>query len=114
MAGSTLETDELSIQVAILEVMRDGGIWTNGELKKRLAAALPWAPSERAASPTRPNEHVWENRINNALAPARSSSLYAKGQVENAGRGCHRITARGVAFVSGEDPTVDDLMADFR
>ena len=49
MAGSTLETDELSIQIAILEVMRDGGVWTNGELKKRLAAALPWTPYKQRA-----------------------------------------------------------------
>jgi hypothetical protein len=109
MAGSTNDTDELSIQIAILEVMRDGLTWTNGELKRRLSSALPWTPAELAASLTRPNERVWENRINNALAAARSSSLYAKGQVENVGRGSHRITARGLRLVNGEDPTLDEL-----
>lgn len=110
MAGSTRETDELTIQHAILALMKDGRVWTNGELKKRLTNLLPWTDAERAMSPSREQEPVWHNRINNALSPSRRSSLHGKGHVESAGHGQHRITDEGRRFISDEDPTVDDLM----
>ena len=110
-AGSTHETDELTIQQAILELMKDGRVWTNAELKKRLANALPWTPEELTASPKRPNEQVWENRVNNALSqtPGRPRSLYGKGHVQNVGRGQHRITEAGVRCINNDDFTADDV-----
>lgn len=93
--------------------MADGRVWTNGELKQKLAKALPWTAADLAASGPRPNEATWENRVNNALSPSRSSSLYGKCFVENVGRGEHRITAKGLRFISDEDPTLDELAADF-
>lgn len=110
MAGSTRETDELSIQVAILEAMQDGRIWSNADLKEKLSDALPWTAEERSASPSRPREFLWENRVNNALSPSRASSLYAKRFVEKVGRGEHRITAKGLSFINDEDFSVDDLL----
>lgn len=105
------ETSEVAIQEEILRLMGDGRVWTNGELKQRLATALPWTEAELRASPKRPNERVWENRVNNALSKARTSSLYGKGFVDSAGFGEHRITARGLRFISDEDPTPEELAA---
>jgi len=85
-------TDELNLQHAILQLMRDEKVWSNAELKSRLGKLLPLTEHDRKRSPKRPNEAVWENRVNNALSPSRRSSLYGKGHVENAGHGLHRIT----------------------
>ena len=95
---------EIEIQHAILELMRDGKIWSNADLKQRLERALPWDANDLTASPKRPNERRWENRVNNALSqsPKRSASLYAKGHVENVGHGLHRITAGGSRFIDDE------------
>lgn len=112
MAGSTLLTDEMAIQHAILNLMKDGRVWTNGELKRRLAHALPWTKHELGRPKDRESEYRWENRINNALSPSRSSSLYGKGFVENVEHGRHRITAKGLAFINEDDFTVDDLLID--
>ena len=110
MAGSTRETDELTIQHAILNVMTDGRVWTNAELKRRLATLLPWTPAERAMSPSRDQEPIWYNRINNALSPSRRSSLYGKGHVESEGHGRHRITEHGRRFIADDDLTIDELI----
>jgi hypothetical protein len=99
---------ELEIQHAILGLMKDRKVWSNAELKQRLAKVLPWSETDRRASPKRPNERVWENRINNALSQARGSSLYAKGHVENVGHGLHQITERGYKFITN-DWSVEDL-----
>jgi hypothetical protein len=41
--------------------------------------------------------------VNNALSPARSSSLYAKGYVDHGNdHGTHRITAKGLKFIREE------------
>jgi hypothetical protein len=101
-------TDELNIQHAILQLMRDGKIWSNAELKFRLAKLLPLTADDRKRSPKRPNEAVWENRVNNALSPSRKSSLYSKGHVENAGHGRHKITAKGLSYIN-EDFDLDEL-----
>jgi hypothetical protein len=109
MAGAT-PVSELLIQDAILELMKDRRIWSNAQLKQRLAKALPWSPGDLAASVERPNERMWENRVNNALSPSRGSSLYAKGHVENGGeRGTHKITEAGYRFIT-DDFSLDDLM----
>lgn len=104
-------TDELNIQHAILQLMRDEKIWSNAELKFRLAKLLPLTEHDRSRSSKRPNEAVWENRVNNALSPSRKSSLYAKRHVENAGHGLHRITAEGLTYVN-EDFDLDELFKD--
>lgn len=90
-------TGELEIQFAILELMKDRKIWSNAELKARLARILPLTPEDRGVG-ARANEALWENRVNNALSQSRASSLYAKDHVENCGHGLHRITESGLKF----------------
>ena len=109
--GIAIGVDELEIQHALLELMKDGKIWSNSDLKTKLRTALQWSSKDLERAPNRPNEYRWENRVNNALSPARGSSLYAKGQVENAGHGLHHITLRGLRFIKTEDFDVDDLIA---
>jgi hypothetical protein len=106
-------TDELNIQHAILQLMRDGRTWSNAELKFRLAKLLPLTDDDKKRSPKRPNEAVWENRVNNALSPSRRSSLYGKGHAENAGHGQHRITAAGLAYIN-EDFDLDEIFNDLK
>lgn len=94
---------ELQIQEEILKLLQDEREWSNAEIKQRLAHALPWSAADRKVSEERPNELFWEQRINNALSPARHSSLYAKGYVEHGNeRGTHRITDQGLRFIREE------------
>lgn len=94
---------ELEIQHEILKLMQDQRVWSNAELKHKLSHALPWSEADRKVSTERPNEFLWENRVNNALSPARHSSLYAKGHVEHGNeRGTHRITDKGLKFIREE------------
>lgn len=102
------DVGELEIQHAILELMKDRRVWSNGELKQRLAKRLAWSEDDLKASAKRPNERMWENRVNNALSPSRRSSLYAKRHVERAGHGTHRITDLGYKFIT-EDWSIEDL-----
>lgn len=100
--GSDSKTGELEIQHAILRLLLDGGIWSNADLKARLAAILPLTDADRGKG-ARPAEELWENRVNNALGRARSSSLYAKGFVENRGHGLHAVTEAGTKYLNGAD-----------
>jgi len=102
---------EIEIQHAILGLMKDRRVWTNGELKHKLAASLPWSEADRRRSDKRPNEYLWENRVNNALSGARASSLHSKALVESAGHGEHRITEHGLRYIT-DDYSVDDLLRD--
>lgn len=103
---------ELDIQHAILELMKDRRDWSNAELKQTLARTLPWSSDDLKASPKRPNERMWENRVNNALSSSRSSSLYRKGHVKSAGsRGNHEITLCGYRFIT-DDWSVDELLSE--
>lgn len=104
---------ELEIQEEILKLMQDQRDWSNAFLKHKLRHALPWSEADLKASKERPNELFWEQRVNNALSPARNSSLYAKGHVEHGReRGTHRITDRGLKFIREEwsfDEIVDEI-----
>lgn len=104
---------ELEIQEEILKLMQDGRDWSNAFLKHNLRHALPWSDADLEASKERPNELFWEQRVNNALSPARHSSLYAKGHVEHGHqRGAHRITEKGLKFIREEwsfDEIVDEI-----
>lgn len=102
-------SSEIDIQHAILEAMLDGRVWSNAELKARLRKILPLTRDDMKVG-ERPNEELWENRVNNALSPSRSSSLYAKGFVQNEGHGCHQITERGRKYIQ-EDFDLDDLLS---
>lgn len=94
---------ELEIQEEILKLMQNGREWSNGELKQKLTDALPWSEADREVSKERPNEYFWHQRVNNALSPARHSSLYAKGYVEHGNdHGTHRITNQGLRFIREE------------
>jgi hypothetical protein len=94
---------ELEIQEEILKLLQDGRDWTNAEIKQKLSRSLPWSEADLRASKERPNEVFWEQRVNNALAPARHSSLYAKGFVEHGDeRGTHRIAEKGLQFIREE------------
>lgn len=99
------KTGEREIQEAILELMKDGKVWSNADLKARLAKRLPLTPEDRSVG-ARTNESLWENRVNNALSPSRASSLYAKSHVANCGHGLHRITGDGLKFINDDwDPS---------
>lgn len=95
------KTSELEIQHAILELLTDGNVWSNADLKARLAKTLPLTEADRGVG-ARPAEELWENRVNNALGRARTSSLYAKGLVENRGHGLHAITESGLVYIAGQ------------
>jgi hypothetical protein len=88
------KTGEIAIQHAILELMRDGQVWSNADLKDRLGSTLPLTEADRGVGARRAEE-LWENRVNNALARARASSLYSKGLVQSRGHGLHVITEQG-------------------
>lgn len=86
-----LRTTEAQIQEAILQLMSDGQIWTNAQLKHQIPGLLPLYPGDRQRSPSRPREEKWEELVNNALTrTGRSNSLYARGLVVNVGVGQHR------------------------
>jgi hypothetical protein len=103
---------ELEIQEEILKILQDRRDWTNAELKQKLRHALPWSEADLETSKERPNELFWEQRVNNALSPARHSSLYAKGHVEHGSdHGSHRITEQGLKFIR-EEWSFEDLDAE--
>ena len=103
---------ELEIQHEILKLMQDQREWSNAELKQKLRHSLPLSEADLEASKERPNELFWEQRVNNALAPARRSSLYAKRHVEHGNeRGTHRITSEGLKFIR-EEWSFEDLDAE--
>jgi hypothetical protein len=83
---------EAQVQSAIVALMSDGRIWSNGELKKALADVLPLSAADREPAAFRPNEEKWEELVNNALSPSRGNSLHAKQVVKSAGRGLHLLT----------------------
>jgi hypothetical protein len=101
---------EDQIQWEILELMKDRKIWTNGDLKGRLAKILILSTQDQAVG-ERKAEELWMNRVNNALGQSdkRSNSLYAKGFVEWVGHGQHRITDIGYRAATGT-VTAEDLM----
>lgn len=85
-------TGEEQIQAAILQLMSDGEVWSNAELKREIPTLVPLSAGDRQRSPSRPREEKWEELVNNALTQSgRSNSLYAKGLVENVGLGRHRL-----------------------
>lgn len=105
---------EIAIQHAILELMRDGQVWSNADLKDRLGSTLLLTEADRGVGARRAEE-LWENRVNNALARARASSLYSKGFVESCGHGLHVITEWGHRHVEGdfgEDQLLAQLFGD--
>jgi hypothetical protein len=103
---------ELEIQEEILKLLQDGRNWSNAELKQKLRHALPWSEADLEVSKERPNELFWEQRVNNALSPARSASLYSKGHVEHGGgRSTHRITEKGLQFIQ-EEWSLEELDAE--
>ena len=104
------KTPEIEFQHAILEVLLDGAVWSNADLKQRIGKKLPLTEADRGVG-ERTNEFLWENRVNNALGQARGNSLYAKGFVENCGLGLHRITERGRKYIT-DDFNLDELIAD--
>ncbi|MCW1430201.1 hypothetical protein [Novosphingobium sp. JCM 18896] len=89
------KTREIDIQRAILDLMSNGAVWKNAELKRKLKSLLPLTAADREVG-ERQSEALWEQRVNNALSRSRSNSLYAKGQVESCGWGYHRITGVGL------------------
>ena len=109
--ADTHSIGESEIQHAILELMEDGRVWSNAELKKKLRHSLRWSEADLAASEKRPNELLWENRVNNSLADARATSLHAKGLVESAGHGAHRITEHGFRYIT-EQYSIEEILRD--
>jgi hypothetical protein len=84
-------------QAAILQLLGNGEVWTNADLKRALSHILPLTEADRQQSASRPKEEKWEELVNNALTQSgRSNSLYARGLVSKAGFGRHRLAERGV------------------
>nr|WP_228383915.1 AAA domain-containing protein [Sphingopyxis fribergensis] len=94
-ANTAQRVTETDVQAAILELLGNGEVWTNAELKQALSHVLPLHAGDRQQSSSRPNEEKWEELVNNALASSgRSNSLYARGLVSKAGFGMHRLAER--------------------
>lgn len=86
---------EVDVQAAILELLADGNVWTNAQLKEALSHILPLSAADRQRSASRPAEEKWEELVNNALTRSgRSNSLYARGLVSNVGFGRHQLVDR--------------------
>lgn len=119
-------TEEREFQYMMLRLMEDGKIWTNAKLKAAIGQELELSAGDRSRALERPNEAKYEQLINNALAPARKSSLYGKGALTNMGHGEHRINDAGRALLEdlrqreaifdaafrkefGDDFSLDDL-----
>lgn len=83
---------ESQVQNAILNLMSDRRVWSNGELKKALVDVLALSDADRAPANFRPGEEKWEELVNNALSPSRGNSLHSKGLVKSAGRGLHVLS----------------------
>jgi very-short-patch-repair endonuclease len=94
-ASAGQRVTETDVQAAILQLLGNGAVWTNAELKRALSNVLPLSAGDRQRSPSRPNEEKWEELVNNALArTGRSNSLYARGLVSKVGFGRHRLSDR--------------------
>lgn len=91
---------ESDVQIAILNLMKNRGQWTNAELKRQLRAILPLSPADMAQANFRPNEEKWEELVNNALSKSRSNSLHSKAMVKSHSRGRHLITDLGIAHIT--------------
>lgn len=104
-------SDEQNVQIAILQLMADRRVWTNSDLKKKIKFKLKLSSHDKERSQSRPMEVNWENRVNNALSPSRTNSLYASGRVKNCGLGKHQITDTGFKFVNEVDPSLEDLFS---
>jgi very-short-patch-repair endonuclease len=85
-------TGEEQVQAAIIQLMSDGKVWTNAELKREIPTLVSLSAGDRQRSRSRPREEKWEELVNNALTQSgRSNSLYAKGLIKNVGLGRHRL-----------------------
>lgn len=85
---------EADVQAAIIDLLQDGNVWTNAQLKQTLGRTLPLSPADRQRSASRPAEEKWEELVNNALTRSgRSNSLYARGLVRNVGFGKHQLAS---------------------
>lgn len=91
---------ESDVQIAILNLMKNRGQWTNSELKRQLRTILPLSPADMAQANFRPNEEKWEELVNNALSQSRGNSLHSKGMVKSHSRGRHLITDLGIAHIT--------------
>ncbi len=100
---------ENDVQIAILNLMKNRGQWTNAELKRQLRTILPLSPADMAQANFRPNEEKWEELVNNALSQSRSNSLHSKGLVKSHSRGRHLITDLGIARVTSD--TTNGILA---
>lgn len=82
---------EGQVQAEILQLMSDGQVWSNAQLKRTLPDHLPLSPADRETAAFRPHEEKWEELVNNALSPSRGNSLHSRGLVESRGRGLHQL-----------------------
>jgi very-short-patch-repair endonuclease len=94
-AVATRRVTEADVQAAILQLLADGNVWTNAQLKQALSHLLPLSAGDRQRSASRPAEEKWEELVNNALTQSgRSNSLYARGLVSKVGLGRHQLADR--------------------
>lgn len=98
---------ESHVQAAIVDLMSDNTVWSNGDLKKALRSVLPLSDGDREPAKFRPGEEKWEELVNNALSPSRGNSLHSKGLVKSAGRGLHILAEAATANSATEAPELE-------
>lgn len=95
---------ESQVQAAIMDLMSDNRVWSNGDLKKALGSVLQLSDGDREPAKFRPGEEKWEELVNNALSPSRGNSLHSKGLVKSAGRGLHILAEAATGNSATEAP----------
>jgi hypothetical protein len=105
------KTGELELGIAILELLKDGKIWTNAEVKAKLKHSFDWSDEDLKVGAR--GEHKWLGRVNNALSSdeRRQKSLVNQSRVKRVGHGEFRITELGRKDLTGE--LLDELINEY-
>ena len=94
-------TEEVVVEVLVLEALADGRVRTNAQIKSILKRWDGWTPVDLARSGSREDEPKWHSSVNNVLSEGRG--LYSAGCVVRRGRGEHQITPGGLARLSHQE-----------
>ena len=93
---------EKSVGIAVLRILADRphGEATVEVLKSELPKHIELSDEDRAASPTRTNEEVWEQQVRNLKSHEKTAgNIFHDGLVEVASKGVWRITGAGRAVI---------------
>ena len=84
------------VRLLLLVPLSNNQVWHIDELRKWIESGVKLSDEDRRPYPDRPNEEVWYASIDNALSPARTTSLVAIGEVRQISKGLYQITDRGL------------------